>query len=116
MIGRKSSFMVQQIQPLGRSWISTPHSSPAVRNNTPSTETSPNSLTNTASRRLGFFFNKPLISVVLPEPKKPVTIVTGIFINQGTVRKRRDRREGALEPPQYYLFVVATARAGSRAY
>src|SRR5260370_35120212 len=78
--GKKSSFMVQQIQPFGKSWISTPHSSPAARNNAPSTETSPNSFTSTAKRRLGFFFSNPLIKVVLPEPKKPVTIVTGIFI------------------------------------
>jgi hypothetical protein len=74
--------MVQQMQPLGKSWISTPHSWLAVRNSAPSTDTSPNSLTSTARRRVEFFFNKPLINVVLPEPRKPVTIVTGIFIAQ----------------------------------
>jgi hypothetical protein len=31
-------------------------------------------------RRSGFFFKRPQMSVVLPDPRKPVTIVTGIFI------------------------------------
>src|SRR5258708_23340571 len=85
--------MVQQMHPFGRSWISAPCSCPAARNRVPSTETSPNSLMSTATRRSGIFFSNPQIKVVLPEPRNPVTIVTGIFIVSGRCVQRGQRAQ-----------------------
>ena len=45
----------------------------------PSTPTDPNSLTSTASRLPCGFCIRWRISVVFPDPRKPVMTVTGIF-------------------------------------
>ena len=96
-VGMKSSATVQQMQPLassttfsaGQSGIAQPFRM------SPSTPSVPNSLTTTASRRPLALRIRWLISVVLPAPRKPVTMVTGILASCGSatdVPSRAPRR------------------------
>ncbi|MCY1233990.1 hypothetical protein D9M72_465570 [compost metagenome] len=84
--GRNSSCTVQQTQPLASSYSapsrSLPSSSqpmPQPRRMSPSMPSSPNSLTTTAMRRPSALPRMWRSSVVLPLPRKPVTMVTGIL-------------------------------------
>ena len=83
--GANSSCTVQHRQPLAssNSWpLSAPVSSqpmPQLRSSSPSMPSSPNSLTMTAMRLPCAWVSKWRSSVVLPLPKKPVTMVAGIF-------------------------------------
>ena len=82
MAGTKSSATVQHRQPLASSTMfsSGQDSMPQARRISPSTPTSPNSLTISARRRPFACSSRWRISVVLPAPRKPVTTVTGIFV------------------------------------
>ncbi len=90
--GRKSSATVQQMQPLASSMIE-----PSVQTGSPqffaisprispSTPTSPNSLMISARRRPAALARIWRISVVLPAPRNPVTMVAGI--RDGRARER----------------------------
>jgi hypothetical protein len=76
--------MVQQMQPLGRSWISAPHSSLALRSKASSHGDFAELIHERGNPTVGFF-NKPQIKVAFPEPRKPVTMATRIFISMGLV-------------------------------
>ena len=80
IVGKKSSWTVQQRQPFASSTKRVSSSSsgqkPQLRNRAPSMPTSPNSLTSTA-RRWPLRSSKWRSRVVLPAPRKPVTTVTG---------------------------------------
>ena len=77
--GTKSSATVQHRQPLASSTMASSGqlSTPQLFRISPSMPTSPNSLTITASRRPPAFSSTCRTSVVLPAPRKPVTIVQG---------------------------------------
>ena len=81
MVGTKSSATVQQMQPLDSSTISSSPqvSSPQPLRMSPSTPRSPNSLIMSAMRRPPALSSRWRISVVLPAPRKPVTMVAGIL-------------------------------------
>ena len=81
MVGMKSSATVQQMQPFASSMIFSAGQFGMAQDFriSPSTPTSPNSLTTTARRLPPGFCIRWLMSVVLPEPRKPVTTVTGIL-------------------------------------
>ena len=81
IVGTKSSATVQQIQPLANSrmFSSGQVSSEHCLTISPSTPRSPNSFIITANLFDLFLIIKLRINVVLPAPKKPVSIVTGIF-------------------------------------
>ena len=80
MLGRKSSATVQQIQPLASSMISSALqlSAPHSCNMSPSMPISPNSLTIKARRLPLACMIMSRMSVVLPDPKKPVITVAGM--------------------------------------
>ena len=80
--GTKSSATVQQMQPLGSSTMSSSVQPlmPQPSMNEPSKPISPNSLTSTARRRPSAFCRRLRTSVVLPAPRKPVTMVQGILV------------------------------------
>ena len=82
--GMKSSATVQQMQPLASSTMfsSGQLSMPQRCRISPSTPTSPNSLTMSASRRPSAFASRWRTSVVFPAPRKPVTMVTGILASE----------------------------------
>src|SRR5579859_2288827 len=97
MVGRKSSATVQQMQPLANSTISSSRQLSMAQpfSSAPSKPSSPNSLTIRA-RRLPF--RSPIrwrISVVLPAPRKPVTMVTGILRAKMNSLRRWDAGENA---------------------
>ena len=103
MAGRKSSATVQQMQPLESSMMSSaPQASlPQSASTCPSKPTSPNSLTISAIFRPPGFCSRWRISVVLPAPRKPVTIVAGMRVwlalmalpsGKAAGRPRRTRR------------------------
>src|SRR5690606_35657529 len=77
--GTKSSATVQQMQPLASSTIfsSGQDSTAQPLRMSPSTPTSPNSLTMSARRLSSTFWRMWRISVVLPAPRNPVTTVQG---------------------------------------
>ena len=79
--GTKSSATVQQMQPFGSSTMSRSSQAgmPQPARNAPSKPTSPNSLTMIARRRPSLCSTTWRTSVVLPAPRKPVTIVQGIL-------------------------------------
>ena len=81
--GTKSSATVQQMQPLASSTMlsSEQLSMPQLFRISPSMPTSPNSLMIRASRRPSAFSSRWRMSVVLPAPRKPVTIVQGTLAN-----------------------------------
>src|SRR5579863_8188922 len=105
--GARSSATVQQMQPLASSTIASSGQAASAQplTRSPSTPTSPNSLMISASRRPPAFARRWRISVVLPAPRKPVTMVTGvlasigepIFSSQRSVgeRERRNARHHA---------------------
>src|SRR5579871_1661913 len=72
----RSSGQASSAQPLRRS---------------PSTPTSPNSLTISARRRPPEFAMMWRISVVLPAPRKPVTMVTGVLPSMGSGLRMKGR-------------------------
>ena len=109
--GKKSSATVQQMQPLASSMIaplfnpSSSHPSmPQLRRTSPSTPTSPNSLMSRASRRPFAVATRCRISVVFPAPRKPVTMVAGIFARVGTrlslLSGSKERTRGGARLPQ----------------
>src|SRR5271166_1525163 len=79
--GAKSSATVQQMQPLASSMIASrgQASSAQPLSRSPSIPTSPNSLTMSASRRPPAWRRMWRMRVVLPAPRKPVTMVTGVL-------------------------------------
>src|SRR6185312_2939381 len=83
--GARSSATVQQMQPLASSTIaSSGQAAPAqFLTRSPSTPTSPNSLMMSARRLPPAFARRWRISVVLPAPRKPVTMVTGVLASIG---------------------------------
>ena len=78
--GKKSSATVQQMQPLASSMIvsAAQAGSPQPFSMSASMPMSPNSLMMRARRRPLAFCRRWRIRVVLPAPRKPVTIVAGI--------------------------------------
>ena len=80
-VGIKSSATVQQIHPLDNSTIFSAGQLGIAHdfNISPSTPTSPNSLTIIAIFLSIFFSIIFFIKVVLPEPRNPVMTVTGVF-------------------------------------
>ena len=85
MVGMKSSATVQQMQPLASSMMFSAGQSGMAQDFkiSPSTPTSPNSLTTTARRLPWGFCIRWRINVVLPAPRKPVMTVTGSFDRSG---------------------------------
>ena len=79
MVGMKSSATVQQMHPLASSMMFSAGQSGMAQlfKISPSTPTSPNSLTTIANRLPPGFCINSRIKVVFPEPRKPVTTVTG---------------------------------------
>src|SRR5271166_3969926 len=79
--GAKSSATVQQMHPLASSMIASrgQASSAQPLSRSPSTPTSPNSLMMSASRRPPAWLRIWRMRVVLPAPRKPVTMVTGVL-------------------------------------
>ena len=104
--GAKSSATVQQMQPLASSMIASRGQAASAQplRRSPSTPTSPNSLMMSASRRPPACASRWRISVVLPAPRKPVTMVTGVLASmRGPFRgaklrehERRRARDDAL--------------------
>src|SRR4029077_4512489 len=94
MAGMKSSATVQQMQPLASSTILSAGQLASAHDLriSPSTPSLPNSLTSTASFLPLALLIRCRISVVLPDPRKPVTTVTGtlasVFIRQPLKRLR----------------------------
>src|SRR6516164_9034520 len=92
MVGMKSSATVQQMQPLASSTIFSSGQLASAQDFriSPSTPSLPNSLTSTASFLPLALAIRCRISVVLPDPRKPVTTVTGtlasVFIRQPPTR------------------------------
>ncbi len=110
--GTNSSATVQHRQPLASSTMfsSGQALSPQPLRISPSMPMSPNSLTMTASRRPPAFASTWRISVVLPAPRKPVTMVQGTRVSLSVIQsspgksvlskkigRRRARDEAALE-------------------
>src|SRR5579863_8046902 len=83
--GARSSATVQQMQPLASSTIASSGQAASAQplTRSPSTPTSPNSLMISASRRPPALARRWRISVVLPAPRKPVTMVTGVLASIG---------------------------------
>ena len=97
--GTKSSATVQQMQPLASSTMlsSVQLSMPQLFRISPSMPTSPNSLTITARRRPSAFSSTWRTSVVLPAPRKPVTIVQGTLANEVMIQRAPElKSEGRL--------------------
>src|SRR6185437_4500482 len=93
MVGTKSSATVQHRQPLVSSTMASSgqFSSAQPFRMSPSMPRSPNSLTRMASRRPCGFCMRWRTRVVLPAPRKPVMMVTGIFSTDiGLLPDRRD--------------------------
>src|SRR3954468_16706052 len=92
MVGMKSSATVQQMQPLASSMMfsSGQFASAQDFRISPSTPSLPNSLTSTASFLPLALASRCWISVVLPEPRKPVTTVTGTFASDSFGGLRHD--------------------------
>src|ERR1700746_2469620 len=88
MAGMKSSATVQQMQPLASSTMFSTGQLASAHDLriSPSTPSLPNSLTSTASFLPLALLIRCRINVVLPDPRKPVTTVTGtlasVFIRQ----------------------------------
>jgi len=80
-VGRKSSATVQQMQPLASSTTSSARQSaiPQPSSSSRSMPSSPNSLMTKARRRPSACAMRWRIRLVLPAPRKPVTMVAGIF-------------------------------------
>ena len=106
--GAKSSATVQHRQPLASSTMfsSGQLSTPQARKISPSTPTSPNSLITSARRRSRVVSSKWRISVVLPAPRNPVTMVAGIFVlisspltHCGPGTRARERRQARRRAP-----------------
>src|SRR6201996_3246772 len=81
MVGTKSSATVQHRQPLVNSTMASSGQLASAQpfKMSPSMPRSPNSLTSTASRRPSGFSIRCRTKVVLPAPRKPVMMVTGVF-------------------------------------
>ncbi len=97
--GTKSSATVQQMQPLASSTMfsSGQVSMPQPLRISPSMPTSPNSLTITASRLPLAVSSTWRISVVFPEPRKPVTMVQGTrerLVEAAVMRRLHERGLG----------------------
>ena len=73
----RSSLTVQQMHPLFSSTTSSPSRVSLSSTSSWSMPTSPNSFSITATRRLWSSVRTRFRRVVLPEPKKPVTMVAG---------------------------------------
>src|ERR1700754_967779 len=88
MVGMKSSATVQQMQPFASSTMFSSGQLASAQDFriSPSTPSLPNSLTSTASFLPPLLVIRCRISVVLPEPRKPVITVTGIFASELTRR------------------------------
>src|SRR5271157_5482320 len=97
--GAKSSATVQQMQPLASSMIAPSGQAASAQplTRSPSTPTSPNSLMMSARRRPPAFAIRWRMSVVLPAPRKPVTIVTGVLASIQDPLDFSERRCGRRE-------------------
>src|SRR5258706_5068093 len=88
MVGMKSPATVQQMQPFASSTMFSSGQLASAQDFriSPSTPSLPNSLTSTASFLPLALAIKCRISVVLPEPRKPVMTVTGILASEVTLQ------------------------------
>src|SRR5579872_2980827 len=114
MVGMKSSATVQQMQPFASSTIFSSGQLASAQDFriSPSTPSLPNSLTSTASFLPLALAIKCRISVVLPEPRKPVMTVTGILASEVTLRPPIKTRSGEGAPATAFeRFQAASARA-----
>src|SRR6185295_3608074 len=117
MVGMKSSATVQQMQPFASSTMFSSGQLASAQDFriSPSTPSLPNSLTSTASFLPPALVIRCRISVVLPEPRKPVMTVTGIFASELTLQPPTGIRGESAPATACGRFRAGRGGIGSRA-